>query len=620
MNQLDVYYRGLLEYRRLTTSNRECNALRSAIKTANTENDKIEITRILCTVDEEWVKTIEEGLRHVEAAIREERQFIRSNGDVVPIEKVRHVSKESIEHLAKHGNLMGKYEEGEDIIPEQLYTVERLSDFAVYENRFLYMLLCYLRDFVMLRYDNILDLTTRYEGRLEMQKTVVNGLQKFSYTVTMDDVRSQDWYLKENNPLKDILKRIDSLLKTIVILLETPLMQEVSKVAMIKPPITKTNVLKMNKNFKGAMALYDYIISYTKPGYESETQVTAIAPFREDLAEELAETGILTAFLTYEYGLGIKNDLKAEYNKEEDRRKLEKITQRAERIKGLQRRLRAAEIPIEEYTLTLEKQLRELEDTVARAERLQAEVERLTELTEEQIRAIDRLNAQIERLNEEMEEMKRAHAAQIAALHAEYQAQIAALHEEYQAQIAALHEEYQAQIAALHEEYRAQISALHEEYQAQITALHEEYQGQLKSLKTEYEDRISALHTDYRTQLAAQEKQYTEQLELARQELQTTKETLGRELNERDRALGELTEAHAAQVETNKILEARIKALGGVELSAMDREGFNQLEDEYKAFQRYYTSVWKETKKKIRKDHISMEKIKGQKGQNESSD
>ena len=44
---------------------------------------------------------MEKGLVHIEKAIKEERQFIRSNGEVLPIEKIKHVSKESIEHLAK---------------------------------------------------------------------------------------------------------------------------------------------------------------------------------------------------------------------------------------------------------------------------------------------------------------------------------------------------------------------------------------------------------------------------------------------------------------------------------------------------------------------------------------
>ena len=150
MNYLDIYYRALIDYRKNTTEFRECENQRISTAKANAKDDKILVTRKICTVDTDWVDAIEAGLVHVEKAIREERQFIRSNGEVIDIEKVKNVSKDSVEHLARHSNLITRYEEGEDIVPDRLYTVERLSDFAVYENRFLYMLLCYLRDFITL--------------------------------------------------------------------------------------------------------------------------------------------------------------------------------------------------------------------------------------------------------------------------------------------------------------------------------------------------------------------------------------------------------------------------------------------------------------------------------------
>ena len=108
--------------------------------------------KYLCTIDDEWVKAIEEGLEFVEKAVREERQFIRTNGEVVPIEKMKKISKDSVEHLAKHSEMITHVpEDGKSIIPDKMYMVEKLSDYAVYENRFLYMMLCYLRDFINYR-------------------------------------------------------------------------------------------------------------------------------------------------------------------------------------------------------------------------------------------------------------------------------------------------------------------------------------------------------------------------------------------------------------------------------------------------------------------------------------
>ena len=216
MNQLDIYYRALLEYRRLTTADSACSALRSAISSADTDNDKIVVIRSICTIERDWVDEIESGLVFIEKAIKEDRQFIRSNGVVVPIEKVKNVSRESVEHLSKHSNLITRYTEGEDIIPDQLYTVERLNEYAIYENRFLYMLLCYLRDFVTIRYNDILDLTNKYDATIEFDKKLIVGKQKMDYTLSMHDIRRDDPYLKENNPAKDTIDIIDLILKTVI--------------------------------------------------------------------------------------------------------------------------------------------------------------------------------------------------------------------------------------------------------------------------------------------------------------------------------------------------------------------------------------------------------------------
>ena len=136
MNRLDVYYRALRAYRGVT-ANRQCEDFRRVVAEANTENDEITVSRNICTVEEDWMDAIEAGLVFVEKAIREERQFIHSNGEVLPIEKVKHVSKESVQHLARHSNLITKERRGEDMIPDHLYSVEKLNDYAVYENRFL---------------------------------------------------------------------------------------------------------------------------------------------------------------------------------------------------------------------------------------------------------------------------------------------------------------------------------------------------------------------------------------------------------------------------------------------------------------------------------------------------
>ena len=576
MKQTDVYYRALLEYKKVTSTDGSLGSLRSAIAESDLERDKIVVTRAFCTIDEDWVNEIEKGLEYIDKAIKEDRQFIRSNGEVVPIEKVKHVSRESVEHLAKHSNLITRYEEDEDIIPDKLYTVERLSDYAVYENRFLYMLLCYLRDFVTLRYNDILDISHKYDATVNFDKSVTVGKQSLSYTVSMHDVRRDDPYLSYHNPARETIERISLVLKAILAFLSTPLMESVAKVPMIKPPITKTNVLKMDNNFKGAVALYDYIIAYRGPGYTVKTEVKSIAPFRGDMADELAEVGGLVSFIAYEYGLGMKQELKASYLEYEEEQKKEEIKKRAERIAALKRRLEKAEISPEEYAVTLERQVRDLEGEVKKAEEMTALLEAYKESERHHSDKIELLNKEMAEERhahyEEMERLKHAHEDSLHDLIVENEKARDAMRERYEAEIEKVNDEARESEAR----HKSELDSVRETAMSQMTALSEQCKAEV--------ERMSAEALTHRT--------------------------------EYERIKGEFD----GILEEKRLAEARVKALGGVDRDYTDRASFNELEREYNAFTRVYKAQWAKAKKRIRKERLSIENLKRKEESDESSD
>jgi hypothetical protein len=66
-------------------------------------------------------------------------------------------------------------------------------------------------------------------------------------------------------------------------LLMTPLMKEVAKAPLISPPITRTNVLRMDNNFKYAVELYDYLVAYEGDGYTIEQRDVEQKPFADAL-------------------------------------------------------------------------------------------------------------------------------------------------------------------------------------------------------------------------------------------------------------------------------------------------------------------------------------------------
>lgn len=581
MNYLDVYYRALIDYRKNTSDFRECVNQRVSVAKANAKSDILTITRKICTVDTDWVEAIEEGLVHVEKAIREERQFIRSNGEVIDIEKVKNISKDSVEHLARHSNLITRYEEGEDIVPDRLYTVERLSDYAVYENRFLYMLLCYLRDFITLRYNKILELEHTYNGSMEMNKTVVMTKRNIAFEIKVKEERKDDLYLKKQSESKDIIVRIGNQLKLVLAFLATPLMQEVGKVAMLKPPITKTNVLRMNHNFRGALALYEYVSAYDKLGYTVEEKITTQNPFRMDVADEMAEIVMIASFLTYEHGLNLKSELQLEYDKEEERRKEEEKTKLLEQLKALRHRIRESGMSPEEYMLMLEKANRMLEED---REKLQVAKQEI-ELLKNEIVGLEKdkknLNDEINRLNTEIEELKEAHANKILQMEENHRAEINNINEENEKEKARISEECEAKLLSQREEFEGEISRIAREKEMEKQA-HEEKIEAIESENARVVDGIRAMWLS---------------------EVRGLKDTI----KDKDTEIEALEEKGDELEERRRVSDARLTAMRkehgliGETEDFTSEESFVEIEHQLDVFISFFKKQWGITKKSIRK-------------------
>ncbi len=550
MNQLDIYYRALLEFRRQINSSAENKAFSNAITEAVEGGaESIVITRPVCKIDEDWIIAIEEGLEHVEKAIKEDRQFIRSNGEVIPIEKVKNVSKDSVQHLAKHSNLITREpEEGDDIIPDGLYTLERLNDYTVYENRFLYMLLCYLRDFVTLRYNKIQELSTRYEGVLQINKSVVYAKRKLSYTISLHEERNDDRYLRENNESKDIIARISLILNAVLAFLSTPLMESVAKVAMLKPPITKTNVLKMDKNFKGAVALYDFIIAYDKDGYSVEQNETVISPFSGELAHETADIVATAAFLMYEYGLDMTAELKHSYELEEQRRRAAEIAAHGEQLEMIRKKVMKSGVGQDEYILELERHLKQLESETSKMSGLYSRIDAL-KMNEAE------LNASIASLNGRIGELE---------------GELGVIDEKHMQDIAAVKSDCDGRIYDLVSKHNAEIENINSE----MSQLRHDCRQQIEDIKNE---------TDAK-----------------RKECDSFMEEFHRQ-EERNLLLEAQLKALRAQ-----------NGMMGAEDDYSERESFTRLEREYEAFTKFYQKQWGNTKKKIRKTVLDPKNIKDQ--------
>lgn len=634
MNQLDILYRALVDYRKNTREDRECMVQRSAIITSNSEADVIEITRRTCKIEEDWVVTIERGLEFVEKAIKEERQFIRSNGEVIPIEKVKRVSKDSVEHLAKHSSLITREpEEGEDVVPDQLYTVERLSDYAVYENRFLYMLLCYLRDFIGMRYERILELTNTYNGTMTMNKTVVESNRRVEYQVTLKEEKKNDEYLKEHNEAQDVIDRMLVIYRAVVFFLNTPLMIEVAKAPMLKPPITRTNVLRMNRNFREALSLYEYVSAYDKDGYEIITEVKTLSPFVGIVADEIAETVEMSSFLTYEHGLGIKEYFRRRYEREEEKRKEEERKKLAEQIKNVRRHLKDGEISPEEYIVMLEKRISDLEEGVEELTNARTLIDELYKESdklkfdlkhakEKIVRLEDKIEELIQKHEEEMEAERIRHAEEVTAINLAHEQQVQAINLAHEEEIVAINTAHEEEIIAINTAHEEEIAEINDAHAREIEEINDAHEQHISILTATHEEEIARINQAHESEVERITTKYTNEIESITAEANRVQTILNSELSITKIELSEEKQKlEASDKECNRLnlLSMKLsdqKVLSDARLYAIrseyglikededltNKEVIDELENQYYVFRKFFKTEWKQAKKRIRKE------------------
>lgn len=662
MDQLDLLYRAFLEYRKNTMEDPASLKLRRAAMRASADKDKVEARRSRCTIEEDWVIAIEEGLPYVEKAIMEERQFIRQEGGVEPIEKVRHVSKDSVAHLAKHGNLITRKPEnpGDDLVPDKLYIVEKLTNYAVYENRFLYMLLCYLRDFIDLRYHKIMELGNTYKADMTMTKSISIGKRTIKYDTHFFEEARDDPYSKIDQKLGSMIDRIKIMQNTISILLNTPLMREVSTAPMLKPPITRTNALRMDNALRQSLALYDYVASYQKDGYTVEVIKKTYNPFPESMGDEFSELIVLASFLVYEYGNNIKGSLKEAYDAEEKRREAAAAERFKRKIEDLKYRVGKDGHTMEEYMLLLEERNRYLEPFVGKLAQAENKIHELEDEIVSLKEDVNRLNhvrenllMQISRLEQEMIEMMERHKQEILELKAKHEAEMQELRDAYELKIQEMEERHAEEMAAQKAAYEKELADMAAAHAEELRALEEAHARELAEQKAMFDaecQRLTELHQkkmaekeeELRMMMAAHEAhlaQKDEELQRVREDhaahLAQKEEEFRRQIDAREATISDKDEKFKAMSDSyntliseqndrlkimkddcnsltkrNQDLKSQLHALRhiqgyqGDEEDYSSEERYEELLSELVALDHLIGQEWKKAKKKIRHDYL----------------
>lgn len=584
-------------------------------------------TKYEITIDSTWILEIESKLEYVSKAIKEERQFIRTNGEVVPIEKVKKISKDSVSHLARHSNFITHVPDDEDdIIPDKIYMVEKLSDYAVYENRFLYMLLSYLRDFLDIRYTRINKLLDTIRTKMELKTNIDNKKHIFKLNLDLDETCYDNEKYLISDEGKALLGKIKDLAQIVNSLLDTPLMQEVSKSPMIKPPVTKTNVLKMNNNFKNALALYEYISDFKGDGFTSKEVVNNLNEVKTEASSDVVRIDELASFLTMQYTENLTKELKISYEEYKEAEAISLNEKEIESLKTLKKRLEAKEITPYDYILKLEKLNKSLtlehQDYIVTKTKLketEAENEKLNAKNEALSQEVLGLNLSLDKKRDELEALNQKYIADMEARKVYYEGEIKRIQIEHQDEIKSLNTKHELALENIKKDYQAQIDKLEAGINDRVEGIMQEYDKKANDLEVNYTielDRINVAHQNEVNDI-------TLKLNEAKVQIDTYKD-------ERDKALIRCEEDiknsqalcddkiaknnEKTEYELNLMKEeltlanARVLAIEAkykektINDDFTSKEDFEALELQYQAFKKLFKAQWKKTKKRIRKE------------------
>lgn len=223
----------------------------------------------------DWIEMIESCIVNLDNIVRNPRKFIVIEEDIVDISLARAISTESIKHLAQHTNMIAAVDEEGNVTPNKILNTTKEESFEVYENRFIYTLLKNLSNFVTRRLDaikmsyvndHILELTAK--GNFFMGKTRV--FCNFEIVGSLPTDPEQE---AEQSRDVEILQRVTKLQRVISDFLSSPFAKQMVNSAPVRPPITRTNVILKNPDFKKALVLWQFIESYTKMGFQVENDI-----------------------------------------------------------------------------------------------------------------------------------------------------------------------------------------------------------------------------------------------------------------------------------------------------------------------------------------------------------
>lgn len=399
----------------------------------------------------------------------------------------------------------------EETLPYIQKAIDEQESFAIYENRVLLTLIHKALMFVDDKYSKMKDVPNDSYNNITINRHLELNQQKLDFSVNY--VNENHESLAEDLDVEDIeslsdFDRIRRIRQGLNECLATPLMKEIAKEPQVKPPLTQTNLLKENPNFKKAVELWSFLDTYKKQGFElvgEEYNGKMTDENKEDVYLAMEFQHFMMSITT---NPALRKMLQEKYEEENALAKEE--ADRPEKVK---------EMVLEAQTEAVHKE--EIEKLTAEITELKQKIAEQKQKIEEQANIIKTQEGKIAALENERE----SHAKQVEQMNADFAEKTRIAEENFANRLSAkqkefddaqtAHNEYVTKlntdnankIAELNTNHSNEVAQLKSDYENRIDTINKENATATANLKSDYEGQLTSMKADYISQIKNYEKQ-----------------------------------------------------------------------------------------------------------------
>lgn len=224
--------------------------------------------KLVKTVDLTWVNIIEETLEAMQSIVASPRNVIKEEELIVNVANAKRATSETVRHLAQHASLVENFDEGRgEVRPSHLMQRYREDSIGLYENRLVFTTMEYAYHFVKVRHDALFEaMSDEFGAKLKLKSDMDSATEHVHMDMYLH-IKEIDSALLTDKKNGDVFDRISRIYRVLGVFMSSQFAQQMAKLPRIKGSISKTNVLKKNKNYRDMLRLFEFLRKYDDVGY-----------------------------------------------------------------------------------------------------------------------------------------------------------------------------------------------------------------------------------------------------------------------------------------------------------------------------------------------------------------